>query len=200
MQWFESFLTNLGAITGSLFLFFIIAIIATALWGDASMIVLIVTAMHFNFPLWIIMIAGYIGSMIGDVIWFVLGMKFLKRVEKHEKFGKGYNKLVAVINKISHKNPLVTLSIVKFLYGTRVITIIYLVKKKLKLRKFIEYNALALILWVFFMTAVGYLVGLGFAFVANVVKNIELAITLLIVLFILFNLLQRRINEWLEIE
>lgn len=201
MTFLETFIAGLS--TSALVnpvVFFVITFIAISLWGDASMILLAVLAVNLAIPFWILLVGGYFGAQLGDCLWFLLGKKILPRIEKHDIWGKHYKKLFHAISKVAHKNILITLSIVKFLYGTRVLTLIYFSHKKHKLNflKFFYYNSIALVLWVAFMATVGYLVALGFNFVLNAVKSIELALTLLVVFFILLNIIQRQINKKLE--
>lgn len=84
---------------------------------------------------------------------------------------------------------------VKFLYGTRVITIFYLAKKKISYGKFLYYDSFSTIAWIFGIGAVGYFVGLGVAWVLKVVKGIQWAVTLLIAALALFYLIQKFISK-----
>ena len=196
--------TVIGALSASIlvnpYFFFFVAIIAVALWGDASMILLSIAAFDLGVPFWIVIFGGYLGAQIGDCAWFLLGKKILPFIEKHKLWGKHYKNLFRAISGVAHKNILVTLSIVKFLYGTRVLTLIYFShrKHKLSFAKFFYYNSIALLLWIAFMGSIGYLVALGFNFVFSVVKSIELTLGLLFLFFVLLNLIQRYINKKLE--
>lgn len=181
------------------FLFFL-SFVLIALWGDASMVLLMILGVGLKLPLWIILVGAYFGAQFGDFIWFILGRKLLPLVAKHERWGKHYIHLIKSLNKIAHKSVFITLTVVKFLYGTRVITVMYLSHRKPKLNiwKFLWYNSLALILWLAFMGTIGYLVAIGFSFIFNVVKDIQLAVTLLILFFIIFNIVQKFISKKLE--
>jgi len=201
MTFLETFIAGLStSILVNPFFFFALSFIAISLWGDASMILLSILAFNLSIPFWILILGAYLGAQLGDSLWFLLGKKILPKIEKHNFWGGHYKKLFHAISKVAHKNILITLSIVKFLYGTRVLTLIYFSHKKHKLSfaRFVYYNSIALVLWVGFMATIGWLVALGFNFVLNTVKSIELALTLLLLFFILFNIIQRQINKKIE--
>lgn len=199
MGWLEGFLAGISssALANPVF-FFVITIIAISLWGDASMIALSILAIQLNIGFWIVLVGGYIGAMIGDIAWFVLGKRILPKLGRHKRFKKYYARIIHHINRVAHRNAFVTLCLAKFLYGTRVITVFYLAERKMKLAKFIKYNSVALMLWVLFMGTIGYLVAKGFTFLVNIVKNAQLALTLLIIFFILFSIIQKKVNQMLE--
>jgi len=178
--------------------FFIIAVIATMLWGDASMVLFSIISTTLGLPFILVLIAGYIGATIGDTIWFLAGYKILPFFIDHHLFSKGYKKIVNVIEAVAHKNITVTLTIVKPLYGTRIITILYLANKKIGVWRFMRCNALALMFWALYMGGLGYLVAKGFRFIFNTFKSIQLALSLLVLFFILFNIIQKQLNKKIE--
>jgi membrane protein DedA with SNARE-associated domain len=180
-------------------LFFILAFIAAALFGDGALIFLTAFAFTFRLPIAIVFIACYLGSMTGDVIWFLIGRRVVKFIKKSERLEAGYDAVVVLVDKLFKKSVIFGLCLVKFLYGTRVITTIYLSHhKKLKLRKFIEYNLTATLFWLILYGTLGILVGMGLSFIVKTFKDIQIAIMALIIFLILFDFIQRRINKWIR--
>jgi membrane protein DedA with SNARE-associated domain len=178
-------------------IFFLISMVVTALWGDVSLVALIVLSVHLKIPLWIIVSAAYFGTMIGDAIWFMLGKIFLNKF-KSDKFNRGYRHVEKLMETFFWGSSFALLCIVKFLYGTRVITTLYLSKKKISFWRFVYYNCFATILWIIFMGGIGYLAAIGFDWVYSTVENLQIALTILVVGFILFNLGQKALNRWLD--
>ncbi len=191
---FETLAIQLASNAG---LFFILALIATALWGDASLIFFTAFSVNYNINLWWIFFAAYIGTMIGDSLWFTLGKYLEPKIERNARLKKTYAKIAELIEIVFGNKHLLALTAVKYLYGTRVITIIYLAKEKMNYKKFIYYDFLSTFFWVIGVGLIGWLVGEGFMMVKTF-QNLQLAITGLIVFFILFNLLQRAINKKIE--
>jgi membrane protein DedA with SNARE-associated domain len=182
----------------NLILFFITAAFLTALWGDATLIAFVVFSMTFKIPFLLTLSACYLGTLIGDTIWFIIGRKIGKHLEKNKKFEKGFKKIAYYFDKLFGKNIVLTLSVVKMLYGTRVITIFYIAKEKIKFMKFMLANLIATLIWLAVIGGIGVLIGLGFTYILNVFKNIQIAITLLIVAVIIFDLLQKKLNKKIE--
>ena len=180
-------------------IFFLVSMVSTALWGDASLVALIILSVHFEIPLWIVILAAYVGTMVGDAIWFMLGNKFLHKF-KSDKFNHGYRHVEKLMERFFRGSSFALLCIVKFLYGTRVITTLYLAKKKIGFGKFLYYNCFATILWIIFMGGIGYLAAIGFAWVYKTVENLQIALTILVVGFIIFNLAQKGFNRLLDVE
>ncbi len=184
--------------SGNLILFFIISAAATALWGDATLIAFIVFSMAFGLPLWLTFLACYIGTLMGDTIWFFIGQRVRKHTEKVPRWEKGFAKIAYYFDKLFGKNVILTLSVVKMLYGTRVITIFYLAKEKISFRKFMISNLIATAVWLAVIGAFAVLIGLGFEYARNVLENLQLAIALVIILIIGFDLVQRLVNKRLD--
>jgi len=192
MAWFET----LGlTLTSNLFGFWILGIIATALWGDATFVVLMLLSFQFKIPLFIALSASLIGTLLGDTIWYLLGVKMIGKLKQIKKIEKNYLYLENALNRIFKKKYLLTLIIVKFLYGTRIVTIIYLANNKLKYKKFLIYDIIATIIWIATFTGITYLVSIGFTFILTTFKNIQLAISFVILSIIILNIIQKIITE-----
>jgi len=166
--------------------------------GDASLIFFTAFAVNYNLSLWIVFWAAFIGNMIGDSGWFGIGRLISPHIERYKKIHKGYEKIAEVIEFIFKKKHFIALTAVKFLYGTRVITIIYMAKEKLKFRKFAVYNIFATLLWIFGVGLVGYFVGLGYVWVKQIFQGVGILLTIIVIFFIAFYFLQREINVKLE--
>jgi len=179
-------------------LFWIVGFILVALWGDGSFIIFTVVAVNYNVSLWIVFTAAYFGTLFGDMIWFGLGKKFLYKFREGRKFSKQYNRIVGFIERTFGKRSFLGLCIIKFLYGTRIIFTLYLANKNMTYLRFLIYDLIANLIWVTFVGAIGYLVGIGFGFVLRTFKNIELLLTLVVILVLIFNYIQKRISEKLE--
>ena len=111
---------------------------------------------------------------------------------------KDFTKIAEVIEFIFKKQHFIALTVVKFLYGTRVITIMYLSKERMRLWRFIVYDTFATLLWVLGVGIVGYFVGLGYVWVKTIFKNTTIILTIIVFFFILFYLLQQKINKKIE--
>ncbi|MFH1525865.1 MAG: hypothetical protein ABIG69_04300, partial [Bacteroidota bacterium] len=69
------------------------------------------------------------------------------KFKKIEKLTKLYKKADNLIMKVSKKSTFLTILYSKFIYGTRIFTLVYLSSKKTKWQKFLVSELLALMVW-----------------------------------------------------
>jgi len=138
------------------------------------------------FPLWWIAVFSTIGVYLSDIIVLSIGRcDRIGNFQRLEKYSKVYQKVDHLIVKISRENLFLTLLYTKFLYGTRVLTLIYLGIKKVKWIKFLIYDFIVVCIWIIPVILVGWLGGSGFRIVITVFKRAELTIMLIIIFIIL---------------
>jgi membrane protein DedA with SNARE-associated domain len=163
--------------------------------GEEAIITLAFLSAAGLFPLWWIVVFSTIGVYLSDIIILFIGRSnLINNFQRLEKYSKVYQKIDYLIVKISKKNLFLTLLYTKFLYGTRVLTLIYLGIKKVKLTKFLIYDFIVVCIWIIPIILVGWLGGSSFRVVINVFKKIELTIILVIIFIILIIL----IRTWIK--
>jgi membrane protein DedA with SNARE-associated domain len=178
-------------------LLFWLTLIATAVWGDISLIILTAFAVNYEISIWIIFLAAYIGTQIGDSLWYATGKYLEPKIERITWMKKGYLKVAEMIEALFGKRHLLALTVVKFLYGTRVIMIIYLAKQKIGYRKFFLYDLFATLFWVAGVGLVGYLIGLGFMMVKTF-KNLQFAVTAFVLFIAIYFILEKNLRAFVE--
>ncbi len=143
-------------------------------------------------PLWHIMVFASIGVFISDIIVFSIGrMETMKNFKKLESFSKVYKKIDRVITRLSKKRVFLTLLYTKFMYGARVLTLLYLGMGKTNYKRFLIADFLVVAIWIIPVTMVGWLGGSGYRWVMTLFKSIEIA-AFLIVLFIIILIFLRK--------
>ena len=163
---------------------FLVAFIAIGFWGDASLITLSILAVNLNFSFSLMLFGAYLGVMAGDTVWFFIGTKLIKRIKKNRKIKIHYKRIAYIIEKVFQNRFFLALIVVKFLYGTRLITTIYLSDERLAFKKFFQYDLVANLLWLGVVSGIGYLIGLGFLMLRTF-KNVQLAISSLVLICLL---------------
>jgi membrane protein DedA with SNARE-associated domain len=133
----------------------------------------------------------YLGTMTSDIGWFLLGRHTLGRMNFFQRFLSRYERIKHFLKKISNR-PFILLFITKFIYGTRIFTIMYVGMEGLSLLKFIGYNIFVVGAWLPIVIGIGWLTGKGVSQVANVYENTGLAIGA-ILLFIIGTIWARKI-------
>lgn len=133
------------------------------------------------------------GTVFSDCIWFVFGNWIMKR-EAFRKHEAKYEKLVTKLDKKIGNRPYLSLLLIKFLYGTRILTIIYLSFRKIKFWQFVVFDFLGTSFWLVIIMSLGYMAGKGYGRVIETFHHIGYGLTALLVFFILY----RIVNVWIS--
>lgn len=124
-----------------------------------------------------VLIFGFIGTFIPNILWFVLGNTSLVTRIIQNRYAKAtINLMTQTVKKISRRNHFVALTLIKFLVGTPFVLMIYINKTNLTFWKFMYYESGALLLSLLVIVPIGYLSGLGFSYFANIFNNIYIAV------------------------
>jgi membrane protein DedA with SNARE-associated domain len=135
------------------------------------------------------------GTIMADLCWFWFGdllsekSQFLKRKNKIAR-----KKYANLVEKIIKERSFLALLYIKFLYGTRVLTIMYLSLKKIPVRKFLLFDLLGTIIWLFTIMGLSWGVSLGIRAVTNEVRYIGYLLLLAVAIIIIFYL----ISQWIK--
>lgn len=136
----------------------------------------------------------FLGTIISDSMWFFLGKKFEQKIDKHEKHGSRYKKVIAKINRIVGDRIFLALLFIKFLYGTRILTIFYITTRKVSFWKFTIFNSIGTTIWLVVIIGAGYLAGKGTANYLGSLSQIKYVALALVIFILLF----RVIDKWTE--
>ena len=147
------------------------------------------------FPLWWILIFVTLGEFISDFTIFSLAkLKLFHRFKRIEKLTRLYEKADKFIIKVSKKSTFLTILYSKFIYGTRIFTLVYLSSKKTRWKKFILSEFFILIVWMSIMVAIGWFAGTSVKQISSTFKNIEFTLLLLLILIIFIIM----VKKWIQ--
>lgn len=99
------------------------------------------------------------GTVLSDVVWFLFGQRLLTLFHKHEKYREQSTRLLGALEGITGRRPFLALLFVKFLYGTRILSIVYISMRNVGLATFIFYETIGTLLWLPVIMAIGWLAG-----------------------------------------
>ncbi|MBC8207516.1 MAG: VTT domain-containing protein [Kiritimatiellales bacterium] len=99
------------------------------------------------------------GTVLSDMVWFLFGQRILKLFHKYEKYREQSTRLLDALGGITGRRPFLALLFTKFLYGTRILTIVYLSMRKVGFATFVFYEIIGTLLWLPVILAVGWLAG-----------------------------------------
>ena len=125
------------------------------------------------------------GTLVADVVWFYLGRTFLTVTHRFTAYKEKYQGFLSLLERIYGTRPFLVLLFIKFLYGTRILTILYLSMQRLRLGTFLLFDLIGTMLWLAVIVSLGYLVGrsVGIEGVVTSVQKAEVALLLLLALF-----------------
>lgn len=111
-----------------------------------------------------------IGTLVADVGWFLLGRHGIQKSALFKKNTEKYKKVTTLIKKIAdHEFNL--LLITKFIYGTRIFTIIHLSLEETHLSRFIALNSVVILLWLTVILNIGWWAGKGSSFLSSLMEH-----------------------------
>lgn len=143
---------------------------------------------------WNVFSAALLGTMVADTAWFYFGAKGLEWTRRWHVVKGKHDALIAVIKKHTGSRPFLVLLVIKFLYGTRILTIIYLSMVKVRFLTFFFFDLVGTAVWLFAMVGVGWLAGKGIANVLPAVKGVEYVLGGLGALALVYKLM----SSWVE--
>ena len=179
----------------------LISFLGGLLGGEETLLALSFLAANNMIPLEILFIFGFLGVYVCDLIVFSIGrFKLVHNFEKLEKHSPVYQRIDKFISKLTNESPFLALMYTKFIYGARLLTLIYLGLKKISLKQFLVSNFIVDLIWMSVIIMLGWLAGSGFKFVLDVFKNVQAAIGLVIVFVIILLIGRKCINVALTVK
>ncbi len=140
--------------------------------------------------------AAFLGTLIADTAWFGLG-KIL-----HDSFPVRWqrerDRAEKLIHALTGERPFLALLFIKFLYGSRIIMILYLAARRVPLRLFVLYDALGTSLWLAVMITLGVLAGKGLGNAESIVSIVQMAVAVFVASIILFRLFALWLTKKIE--
>ncbi len=160
--------------------------LGAAVEGDLTLILAGVAAHlgYFSFPLAIV--AGTLGSQVGDLAWYCLGRWRGPRFRE----GRLYRRVGPQIERLAERLGAVELIAARFVYGTKAASMVFWGLHGLALPRFLVIDAIGCAIGSLVFTGVGYAVSGSAAALLGKVRRVELwllgavAVGVLVVLII----------------
>lgn len=166
--------------------------------GEDVLVFLAILSGKGMIPVWIIIVFGVIGIILGDIFYFSLGKTwFVRGLEKKLDRSRKLRVLYSVIHYYAEKNRLLTMIVSKYVYGIRLLVIFYMSARGMNLRKFLPYNLLATSIWAMIMLPAGWLVGRGISWVFNAANDIKKIITIAVIIFLAYYIIERLVAHFI---
>lgn len=165
-----------------------LALLIAPLFGEEVVVFLAVLSGRGIVPFYEVFFFGILGVLIIDSVMFFSGRYLYEGfLSKYKFISKRMNKIKLKPGAVKSKKLPVYIFITKFIWGTRIPSILYLGTQKIKYLRFIVYDFLAIMLWALIILPVSWLAGRGFTRLLGIVRGAErLLVVALIVALIFF--------------
>lgn len=172
----------------------LLALLGSVFGADVAILSLAFLSGTGVMPFWIILIFSILGFTLVDTFWYFTGKYKILSYNPILNFSIKSEKY---IQKISKGKNIFLLAYSKFVYGTRILTIIY-ISNKVPSGKFLLYNSIFDTILVSFLVIAGFYSGKGIGNFVNVFESfqsITLVVFSLILLIIVINTVMKFILE-----
>ncbi|MBI2674085.1 MAG: hypothetical protein HYX23_02275 [Candidatus Zambryskibacteria bacterium] len=181
----------------------IVSFLGAIIGGEEVLVLLSIYSVAGTLNLAYILIFFYLGIMVSDTLWYMLGKSRIFAWLIRLKFiSSAYEHWGRLLDVTTRKNDFQALFMTKFFYGFRIATIMYLARERLSFRDFFKYSLLSNFVWVGFISALGWATGKGIKTVTYFSGNITLEVFLVGVVLVLFMVIMRvasiRVKKWLQ--
>ncbi len=162
--------------------------------GGETILILSILAGHGIFNFLVIWIFCMLGMWCADLTWFLIGkIKAFSRLKKIKFVHSGYKKARVEIE--SAPNNLFLLVLIKFAYGIGIPILMYLGRKKMRLKEFLIKNTLVIFTWATSIVILGWILGKTSAIALGKFESVYASIGLIITGIILINIIARYIEK-----
>jgi len=145
---------------------------------------------------WAVFAYSIAGIIMMDAIVFYFGShKTILSLRQRLRASEKARKLSLFIRETAGKNMLLSLMLTKFIYGSRVISIVYFSSSGAKFWKFLAFDFIAVFIWSCIMIPLGWLAGLNFGFSLQGVKSAERVISIGLIFFIILIIINKIIQN-----
>ena len=128
------------------------------------------------------------GTIVSDSLWFFLGQRMLGMTNRWKKNKEKNDTMISKLKTLAGDRPFLALLFIKFLYGTRILTIIYLSMRKIRFPLFLLFDTIGSLIWLVAILAIGWLAGKGIVNMIPIFKKFEYALLILAAILILFKI------------
>lgn len=158
--------------------------LGSVLFGETIIIASAFLAAGGIFPLLWVFIFTFLGTVISDSIWFYFGNNIISLSSKLAKKSEKYKGYLIKLDKFTGNKTFLALLFIKFLYGTRILTIVYLSIKKTGFVKFLLFDIIGTLIWLPIIIAMGWFTAKGANNLISLFNRIEYILAVLVLLII----------------
>lgn len=160
---------------------YLLAFLGIVVEGDATIFIFGFLAQQGYFDPVLILATLYIGALVGDSLWYCLGLcfKYLPL-----SVNRWVDRLATPFDDHLINNTFRTIFITKFAYGLHHVFILRAGSIHMNYRRLLRIDALASIPWILIVGTLGYASGASFHLLRHYIKYAEVLLVIVVVAFI----------------
>lgn len=143
-----------------------------------------------------------VGTVAADIVWFYAGRYSQSLLRYYQVNIDRYRSYVSYVDDAFEHRPWRTMTFLKFLYGTRIIMIIYLALSPMPLRRFIAIDTFASAVLIAVTMAIGWFAAKGLLNVVPALNNVKYAVFILLLVIVAYKLASlwftKQVDETIE--
>lgn len=161
-----------------------IILAGTFVFGDSIVLAASGLAAHGQWSVGSVILWSFLGTLISDTMWFKLADRTLQKIMSDPAREAAFVRMTARMDRWVGESPHRGLLFVKFLWGTRTLSIVYMASREVSTRTFVLFDAIGTLLWLAVLVPIGFLAGHGVANLSADLTRLEYALPILLVLAI----------------
>ncbi|MEK6924741.1 MAG: VTT domain-containing protein [Nanoarchaeota archaeon] len=172
--------------------------LATLIFGEEVVIILGFISGLGLLPLWILFVFGFIGTLLSDLLWFVVGKTLFRERKNHWAIHTHYHKFMRHVDRMAANNMFFALFITRFFYFFRLFAIVHLSRLGMPYRRFLLYEIPIIGVWLVIFVAIGWFFGsaaVQYLDVFGGLQKIIASIVIILVMSLLIKSLIRKVWE-----
>ena len=185
IEWLRTFIVNYPTLQ------YIVIFLGAGFGGEIAIIILAFLSAQGIFPFFPFFLVSFSALIFSDTLWFMLGRtRPVLKIMNHRYATNTIWVIAQAIKRMSRGSNLFALIFVKFIIGTRVVLLFYFSRAGMTLKYFLSHNFVAIFIWLAIIIPIGFLSGLGFTYISNILKSIYAGIGFLLLVILLIIILQ----------
>ena len=164
--------------------------------GEEVIMTLAFLAANGLISIWTVFVFCFIGIILCDLFFFFIGrIRIIRNLKKYKKITHVSKKMDKFVTKLSRGSPFLALFYTKFIFGTRIATLIYLGYKRISLKRFLLSDIGVGLLWMSIVVSLGWFAGSSFNLILDLFKNVQIALLFLIIFAVIIIAVQKWIAK-----
>ena len=176
---------------------YVIVFLGTVIGGEIVILAAAFLASLGLFNITWVIVLSFFGIVLSDSIWYSLGYSLHSFAKKYKKFFPLSDDKMDTIRKQFNDHYGKFLVVSKFIYGIRILALMFSGYQKVSYKKFLRFNLIGTTIWLIILVLIGYTMGFSWGYLEQYSQLAKYwALAGILVVFLLryvFN----RIMKWL---